>query len=225
MTDVGSRRRVLEVLAGRIAGLAPAHPTRVALDGVDAAGKTTLADELAAALAELGRPVIRASLDDFQHPRAVRYRRGPESPAGYYRDAFDLPALRAALLAPLGPGGDRRYRTATFDYRADAPVAAPEEYAPADAVLLVDGVFLQRPELAGCWEYAVFVAVPPAVALARALVRDAPRFGGAAAARARYRRRYLPAQRQYLARCRPEERADAVVGNADPAAPTLRFRA
>jgi uridine kinase len=39
------------------------HPTRVAIDGVDAAGKTTLDDELAEVLRERGRGVIRASID------------------------------------------------------------------------------------------------------------------------------------------------------------------
>jgi len=62
---------------------------RVGIDGVDGAGKTTFADELAAALAPFGRPVIRAGVDGFHHPRAVRYRRGRESPEGFFRDSYD----------------------------------------------------------------------------------------------------------------------------------------
>jgi hypothetical protein len=38
---------------------------RVAIDGVDGVGKTTLADELVAPLQLLGRDVIRASIDGF----------------------------------------------------------------------------------------------------------------------------------------------------------------
>lgn len=52
-------------------------------------------------------------MDGFHHPREIRYRRGSLSPEGYYRDAFDYDAVHAQLLEPLGPGGDRRYRTAT----------------------------------------------------------------------------------------------------------------
>jgi len=51
---------------------------RTAIDGPDAAGKTTLADELAVALRERGRDVIRASIDGFHRPRRERYRRPGE---------------------------------------------------------------------------------------------------------------------------------------------------
>jgi uridine kinase len=46
------------------------------------------ADELAAALGRAGRPVLRASVDDFHRPRAERYRRGRESAVGYWLDAY-----------------------------------------------------------------------------------------------------------------------------------------
>lgn len=41
-----TRQKVLEKLADLIIGVSKPHPVRVAIDGVDAAGKTTLADEL-----------------------------------------------------------------------------------------------------------------------------------------------------------------------------------
>jgi uridine kinase len=65
----------------------------VGIDGPDAAGKTTLADRLASALA---RPVVRLCADDFLRPRADRYRRGELSPEGYYRDSVDHAALADA---------------------------------------------------------------------------------------------------------------------------------
>jgi uridine kinase len=135
------------------------HPLRVGIDGPDAAGKTTLADELASELRARQRTVIRASIDGFHRPRAERYRQGEDSPHGYYDDSFDSDALRSNLLDPLGPNGNRRYRTATFDFRTDAPRPAAWAVAPDDAVLLFDGVFLLRPELFGGWDLRVFVAV------------------------------------------------------------------
>ncbi len=78
---------MLETLARTLASVSRAHPIRVAIDGVDAAGKTTLADELVSPMRALGRTVIRASVDDFHNPREIRYanrlRRGvlPESTA------------------------------------------------------------------------------------------------------------------------------------------------
>jgi uridine kinase len=218
------RQELLEALAARIVAIAAAHPLRVAVDGIDAAGKTTLADALVAPLVARGRPVIRASIDGFHRPRAERYRRGATSPEGYYLDAFDYPALRDALLLPLGPDGAGRYRRTVFDYRTDRPVAAAEEQAPAGAVLLVDGVFLLRPELAAFWDYRIFVAVPFGVALARAMRRDLALFGTVEAVQARYHERYIPAQRLYFEAAHPQEQADAVVRNDDPANPLLVLR-
>lgn len=216
---------MLDALAGRIAAFPVAHPARVAVDGVDAAGKTILADQLADHVERRGRPVIRASIDGFHRPRAERYRRGADSPDGYYLDSFNYAALRDVLLVPLGPGGSRRYRRAVFDFRADSPIVAPEEEAPVSAVLVMDGVFLQRPELYGLWDYRIFVDARFAVALERAERRDAALFGSAEAVRARYERRYIPGQRLYFTAADPARRADAVVENTDPEHPTLRFPA
>ena len=215
-----SRAQVVDELAALIAAIKLPHPVRAAIDGIDAAGKTTLADELAAPIQARGRPVIRASIDGFHRPRAARYKRGADSPEGYYRDSFDYAALRAALLDPLGPHGNRAYRRAVFDYRTDAPVREPLRIAPADAVLLFDGVFLFRPELNDCWDYRIFVAVDFEVAIARAVARDRAR-GADETIAARYRTRYAPGQRIYLQAVRPQERADVVVENDDPAHPKL----
>ncbi len=116
-----TRSQLLSQLADRLVTLHPPHPLRVAVDGIDGAGKTTFADALTPHIAQRGRPVIRASVDDFHRPRAQRYARGADSPEGYYLDSFDYPALLTQLLRPLGPGGDRWYRVGVFDLVADAP--------------------------------------------------------------------------------------------------------
>jgi uridine kinase len=91
-------------------------------------------------------------------------------------------------------------------------------------VALIDGVFLQRPELADCWEGRIWVEADEEERLRRALARDAARFGGEDVVRERYTRRYLPGQRLYAERCRPAESADVVVHNDDPERPTLSWR-
>lgn len=219
-----AREETLDQLANRIAARIADRPLRVAIDGVDASGKTTLADELAPLLIAWGRPVIRASVDGFQRPRAERYRRGPDSPEGYYHDSFDYAALRDYLLLPLGPGGSRRIRRAVFDLAADRPLAADEEVTPENAILLLDGVFLLRPELYDLWDYRVFVDAPFAVTLARAAKRDLALFGSAEAVIARYQRRYIPGQRLYLREARPRDRADVVIENEDLEEPRLVVR-
>src|SRR3989442_9797539 len=110
------RWQVLAEIASRIVQIEQPHPLRVAIDGPDAAGKTTLAQELRALLQAHRRPVIRASIDGFHNPARTRYRRGATSPEGYYYDSFNYQALTESLLAPLGESGSLQYRSAVFDY-------------------------------------------------------------------------------------------------------------
>jgi uridine kinase len=156
---MGVTTRAREAALGRLADLVAEirrpHVVRVGIDGVDAAGKTTLADELHPLVEHRGRPGLRASIDGFHCPRRERHRRGPTSPDGYYRDSFDYEALRRELLEPLGPGGSRLYRTRVFDHRADEAIRDSRRTVPEDAVLLFDGVFLLRPELDDLCDFRV----------------------------------------------------------------------
>jgi uridine kinase len=128
------------------------------------------------------------------------------------------------LLDPVGPSGDRRFRAAMFDYRADRVVDVPACVAAPNAIMLFDGVFLQRPELDGVWDVTIWLDVPFDVTVERAVIRDAQRGVDAGVVRAKYEARYVPGQRLYLTHCRPLERADIVVHNASFAEPRLVFR-
>lgn len=213
--------RLLNQLADLINQVECAHPLRVAIDGIDAAGKTTLADELVQPVEKRGRRVIRASLDGFHRPRVEHYRRGMDSAVGYYLDSVDYPALRDILLSPLGPDGDRYYRTAVFDFRIDEPVNEPIRVAHGGAVLLFDGVFLLRPELTPYWDFRIFVEVNFETAVRRAIPRDIDLFGSREAVRVRYQGRYVPAQSNYQEKVQPRSLADVVVVNNDPSKPAF----
>lgn len=215
------RPELIRSLAAAIAALHRPHPVRVAVDGVDAAGKTTLADELAPAIEALGRVVIRASVDGFHNPAAVRRRRGAMSPEGYYYDSFNHDALIENLLGPLGPGGSLAFRRAVFDFRSDRPVETPPERAQPDAVLLLDGVFLLRRELCRHFDFSIFLRAGFEVTVARAEARDLELLGSVVEVRRRYRERYVPGQRLYLAEAEPERRASIVIDNDDPERPVM----
>lgn len=218
------RDLVIDALADAVSALRRPHPVRVAVDGVSVAGKTILADELVAPIERRGRTVIRTGIDGFHRPSRERYRLGRDSPEGYLRDSFDRRAVIESILEPLGPHGDLEYREAVFDFRTDSPVAAATRVAASDAVLVFDGVFLLVPELRGFWDFAIFVHADFETTLARALSRDLPLFGSETEIRRRYRVRYIPGERLYLGRHRPQERADVVVLNDDPDAPSLVWR-
>jgi uridine kinase len=91
-------------------------------------------------------------------------------------------------------------------------------------VLLLDGIFLQRPELLASWDLRIFVAARFERTLRRALGRDTQLLGSSEAVERRYRLRYAPGQQRYIAAVRPQEIADLVVDNDDVARPRLTCR-
>jgi uridine kinase len=217
--DNGTRDELLSRLTETVGSVTIAHPTRVAVDGPPAAGKTTLADELAVVLRAQGREVIRASIESFLLPRSQRYRRGEDSAVGCYHDSFDYDALHRVLLDPLGPGGDRRFQEAVYDKPTDTALSQPVTTAPADAVLLFDGVFLLRPELIDRWDLRIFVSATFDETLNRARTRDQALYGSVTDVERRFRSRYGPSQQLYLATARPNDHADIIVHNDEPQQP------
>lgn len=165
--------------------------------------------------------MIHVSMDGFHNPRAIRYRQGRGSADGYYEDAYDFDGVRRELLDPLGVGGDRRFRTALIDLAADTPVRDEQRIAGAHDVLIVDGSFLQKPQLRDAWDVVVFLEASFEAAEDRGARRDADALGGLDAARTAFRNRYHAAQRRYLAECNPAVNADVVIDAEDVAAMRL----
>jgi uridine kinase len=168
--------------------------------------------------------VVRVGIDHFKRAVALRTAFPPDTPESYYLDSWDNDAIRDELLVPLGPGGSRRYRSAVMDLPALNPIDGPVREATADAILLADGCFLQRPELADHWDLRIWVDVDFDDVLRRGIARDQVWMAGPEAAEARYRTKYIPGERRYLAEVRPAERADLVIDNRDPVAPRLTVR-
>jgi len=195
-----------------VAGRVPAgRRVRVAVDGRDGAGKTVFADEVAAVLTAGGRTVVRASVDGFHRPRAERYRRGRRSALGYWLDAFDYDRLASALLDPFGRG--EPVRTAVHDVGTDAALDQPPVPVGPDDVLIVDGVFAHRDELAPYWDFSLYLHVDLEVSLVRLAARDG--------LPAEATDRYTGAHRLYVDACDPLRRASLVVDNTDLAAPRM----
>lgn len=185
--------------------------TLVAIDGVDGAGKTHFADELAAQLRHRDVAVVRASVDGFHNPPEVRYGRGRNSPEGFFRDSYNYDALCGLLLEPL-QRGDRQFMRAVYDVHEEAPVdCQTTEDAFDRGVLIVDGIFLHRPELFHYWDYSVFLDVDFSVSIPRGAQRGYGDPDPSSASNSRY----VEGQRMYLRECRPRGHADVVIDNND----------
>jgi uridine kinase len=217
-----TRAEIVPPLVDTVTSLRVDHQTRVAIDGRSAAGKTTLADEFAEPVRARGRDVVRTSIDDFHRPgHRHRSRRGDRTPRTYHDEGYDYDAFRDLVLRPIGSGGSRRCRLALFDSFHDEWF--PEEWRLVDdeAIALVDGAFLLRPQLAGYWDYVIWLNIDVETMLARACERDVAWVGLVEVVEERYRRHWIPTHVLYERLVNPQAHAHAVVDNRRPEDPRL----
>ncbi|GIT81993.1 hypothetical protein LLS1_36620 [Leifsonia sp. LS1] len=150
---------LLRDVAGTVRAASPLGRVVVAVDG--GGGTAAFADDLADVFREAGTETFRASIGDFHRSRADRTRLGRETLEDYYRSSFDYVTLRRVLLDPFRLAGSTGFQTAAFDEVRDVPVESRWETAGQDAVLVIDGEFLLRPELRGEWNASVLLVNAP----------------------------------------------------------------
>ncbi len=206
------RRAVIQHVADRILACGDRR-LRIGIDGLTAAGKTSFGHELAVRISHLGRPVLRACLDDFKKPWRDRHLYDRESGEGYYRNAFDYTAARTLLLEPAGADASGNCALCSIDPLTQVDHSAVITPAAPDAVLIVDGVFAFRPEINDCWDFRIWLDIDAEMSVRRGTTRDQNTWAGSEA-EAIHRDRYLPAERLYLHEVDPTRLVDIVIDNS-----------
>jgi uridine kinase len=181
-------------------------PLLVAIDGGSGCGKSTLAEWVAR---ELAATLIQS--DDFfaaNIPEAEWDRRAAEEKV---RDCIDWRRLRAEVLEPLLAGKPAKWRAFDFEagLRPDGTYAMKTEFEirePA-AVIILDGIYSARPELADLVDLTVLVDVPVAVRHTRLAAREEASFLET------WHARWDVAEEHYLTKICPLDSFDFVVKN------------
>ncbi|HEY8913609.1 uridine kinase [Lacisediminihabitans sp.] len=151
----------LEALAGEILHNYGSGRAIVAIDGSSAAGTAAFAAALADAMRGAGHKVFVASIRDFRKTHARRESQRAETAESFYGDAFDYSVLQRVLIDPFRASGSTGFVLAAYDEKRDAQLQPKWMTAGKDAILIVEGVFLNRRDLAGLWNYSVWLEVPP----------------------------------------------------------------
>jgi uridine kinase len=184
----------------------------VGMSGVDGSGKTQCAAEFADALRRAGLRVAVIGVDPWQAPQAVRLATVDEPAAHFYRHAIRFDDLFARVVEPLV--ALRSLQLDTVGIRTDVDAWEPLVYDFDDIdVVLVEGIFLFRRDLAARFDLRIWVHCPIATALRRALGRNSER-RPVGELRRDYARVYHAAQRVHFALDAPEACADFVLDNS-----------
>lgn len=163
----------------------------VAVGGPTGSGRVAFADDLAEVFEEREHPVFRASLRYFHRSRAAQEAFGPFTPERDYRNRYDYLSLRRVLIEPFQMGVATGFVTQHWDPDRDTWIQPTWQTAPIDAILIIDGDFLNRRELNGLWAYSILLEGEPETA----------------------------ADQIYYDEVNPRRLASAIVDNSNPASP------
>lgn len=204
------RIAALSYLLDEFEAIRPDERVLIALDGVDGVGKSHLAGELVErSRAEERRPIANVSIDGFHRPRRERLAAGT-GPEGFYWGSYRYDAFLENLARPLRNGDP--IRPAVWDVARDEPVDVSSVEIPSRAIMLIDGIFLQRPELSDVWDAVVWLDAPFEITVPRGNARFPGR--GDADPESAANQRYVGGQRLYFEDVRPAQRATWVWDNS-----------
>ncbi len=189
-------------------------PFVVGITGIDGAGKTSFADAFEKYLLSGNYQTQMIHLDDFHNPRAVRYA-GDNQAENYYQRSFNLDEIINKLLKPLRQKSGYSSRLPVLNLETDKYEIEKEYDFSPDTIVIIEGVFLLREDLSPYIDYKVFLEIPFEESTRRAKVRDPQ------AVIEKYKIKYLPAQRKYLALYPPNTHADAIIDNTDWEYPSI----
>ena len=196
---------IMEIRARR--GRVP-HPFIVAIDGRSGAGKSTLATQVAR-----GMDAALVTTDDFFSADITDQGWTERTPEQRAADVLDWRRLRTEALEPLRLGNPARWHALDFlaGARSDGTYgmrAEPMELQPKP-VVIIDGAYSSRPELADLLDFTVLVEAAEPVRRARLAARENPELLTA------WHERWDGAEEHYFAHVRPTASFHLVVNNRD----------
>ncbi len=179
----------------------------VGIDGLGGAGKSTVSEALRKMFREEDIFVTVLHIDDFIHPKTVRYNDKYAEWECYYNLQWRYDYLLKDVAEPIRRGS-LSGKIELYDKDNDTYFLS-ETNIPVGSVVIIEGIFLQREELRGVFDYVVYIDIPEEIRLERVLKRDGY-IGNKEQIKAKYENRYFPAERYYVKNCSPCDNANFV---------------
>lgn len=152
----------------------------VGIDGCGGAGKTTLAQKIKKSLENL--TIVR--MDDF-----------------YFKDYFDWKRLKRQVLEPLSKNETAEYQR--YSWLTES--LAEWQTIEVGGIVIVEGVYSTRKELADFYDFKIWVETPRKIRLQRGIERDGE------AMREKWESVWMLAEDIYIKNDLPCERADLIM--------------
>lgn len=188
----------------------------IGISGIDCSGKTLFAGALNEYLVSNNYKTQVINLDDFHNPQEIRYA-GANQSENYYRRSFNLKEVVDNLLVPLQNKGEFDTTLKLLDLNTNKHDITRQYSFTRDTIVLFEGVFLFRKELAPYIDYRIFLDISFEESKERATIRDPQ------AIMQKYEEKYLPAQGKYLGEYPPRDTADMIIDNSNWEYPIIKL--
>lgn len=181
----------------------------IGMDGLGGAGKTTFAEKLKRNLEFNGFHVVLLHMDDFIHPQKIRYSAKQDEWICYYDKQWRYDYVIENILYPIHLGETIDQNIEIYDKKNDTYEKRHVSIG-SNTIVMLEGVFIQRPELKMFFDFVVYMDVPKDKRLERVLLRDTY-IGDRIKIQEKYEKRYFPAEDFYMKSCSPIANADYVM--------------
>ncbi|MDD8002667.1 uridine kinase family protein [Bacillus cereus] len=167
----------------------------IGIDGCGGAGKSTLANKIKSNFST----VTIVHMDDFYLPSAKIVNEHPTNKS--IGADFDWKRLLQEVLDPISNGIEGCYKR--YDWETDS--LAESHTVSANGIVIIEGVYATRQELAGMYDLKIWVNCPRETRIKRGIARDGE------AARDMWENNWMVAEDMYAEIHKPHEFADFII--------------
>ncbi|HDR8183964.1 TPA: uridine kinase [Bacillus thuringiensis] len=167
----------------------------IGVDGCGGAGKSTLANKIKSKFST----VTIVHMDDFYLPSSQIINEHPTNKS--IGADFDWKRLLQEVLDPISNGIEGCYKR--YDWETDS--LAETHTVPAIGIVIIEGVYATRQELAEMYDLKIWVNCPRETRIKRGIARDG------AAARDMWENNWMVAEDMYVESHKPHEFADFII--------------
>ncbi|AAU17750.1 AAA family ATPase [Bacillus cereus] len=167
----------------------------IGIDGCGGAGKSTLANKIKSNFST----VTIVHMDDFYLPSAKIVKEHPTNKS--IGADFDWKRLLQEVLDPISNGIEGCYKR--YDWETDS--LAESHTISANGIVIIEGVYATRQELAGMYDLKIWVNCPRETRIKRGIARDGE------AAREMWENNWMVAEDMYVEIHKPHEFADFII--------------
>lgn len=185
----------------------------IGIDGLGGAGKSTISEELYRMLKNDKYNATLLHIDDFIHCRKIRYNDNYLEWECYYKLQWRYDYFLNNVIYPLRNSTEYCHHIELYDKANDTYFTKKVNFS-IGSIVIVEGVFLQRPELKEAFDYVIYIDVSEKERLNRVLKRDSY-IGNVQQIKEKYINRYFPAERFYIKNCCPVDRANYVIRGSE----------